>query len=667
MKVSARNCITKLALKVAGFDCTHIDGQPHLFRTFLALSKRSNQDYSQISAYKPFSFNEEILETAVWHFENIRQCLPDEGSQLASCMFGRRKVPSVLSIEIGECSSGDTLKNNLLDETTSYWETSGHKPHWFVIELPAGATWSSIDLFCQAYPNYYTAEKCTLNINGCSVVVDKDIKYNGWTTLISRPGREIQGLESEDSIKIELSNASGGTDIRVRGVRVLGFERSLSFSQHVVQNEEVAKRKIVEYLEKGFNDFVKRYWSDDLGVSKEMVDSMFNENEGPNIGALREVFATKMDACHLHLEKMESLLELKKRSSEENRCASIVLNHMHSSLLTALNVLKVVSEMDNGDVLLSRPEGKVIIQGLVELIRLVEKIPPQLLSSIFKQIRQLFLLAGKYKSQRLCEDEIRELGEEILWLAKHSTLGRAKGKIRPVEIEVYNDLVEAAVIGCSILGIDWKSSFCSLSILNVDASAFETADSFDALIALSALVSQLDEVSLLSIETRTIDEELIKFIENEKSETLNSVEELEKMKWTVLVGTATTASIVAYPRLVSAASESAIGEVKIEDASEPELNETERHDMYTLVEMFPDYTFAALFPFYEKTKDVAKAARDILENFDPETDMSKSTGIPLASSSVLGSRFDFIKTLNLTFCRVFDLINFRNTDDGKFI
>merc|ERR1711871_1496639 len=88
--------------------------------------------------------------------------------------------------------------------------------------------------------------------------------------------------------------------------------------------------------------------------------------------------------------------------------------------------------------------------------------------------------------------------------------------------------------------------------------------------------------------------------------------------------------------------------------------------------MFPDYAFAALFPLYEKTKDVAKAATEILENFDPETDVPKSTdasaaGIPLASSSVLSARFDFIKTLNLNFCRVFDLINFRNTDDESSI
>lgn len=506
-------------------------------------------------------------------------------------------------------------------------------------------------------------------INDTELVKNQNTNENGWKTLVTREWCLEQGKIVDGVIKVQIHN-DNGRNCKLRGIRVMGIDNSL-LKDTVRVDEEHFQRDVSKMLELGIKDFVENfgYKSNLVGSSKDEFLENIIGNEESKISILREIFKDQMEKCGLKFEKLEVLLAMKNESRvSPSKCKvqAALLSHSRSSLVTAFKLLKMLVKIDDGKTFFYHPKGVMISRAMLHIIRRVNEIPSQLLKSIFKHMGQLFLFAGKYADSP-CHSIICELGEEIVWLAKRSTHSRPADK-RPAEIDVYRVLVEAAVMGSFALSIGWKSSFSSKSALNdTHMSTFSTQDSSsECLSVLSNFVDKLNQLSCLSAECRAIDDELLKFIEREHRDRIDSMKELETLTWSALVGTATTSTIVAYPKLISTvdrAEEEGAGLASVG----PELTELEQGHMHTLLEMFPTYSFDILYSAYHKlSRDVEKVAAELIENPPSEEgDCSRKSGKPLATCSELSSRFEFIKSLNVSFCQVFDLINFQDIEEGK--
>ena len=193
-----------------------------------------------------------------------------------------------------------------------------------------------------------------------------------------------------------------------------------------------------------------------------------------------------------------------------------------------------------------------------------------------------------------------------------------------------------------------------------------------SLFSLARLNQQLDNISRLDQTTRALDESLMRYIETDRKSQLTSISDLNKMTWPALVQSATTTSIVAYPKMVSVVTSDTTEHIDVRSSIESSLTEEEKTQMNTLCEMFPAYPITVLYPIYtSKGKDVNRVAEHIIEHppdIPPEISSSTSTtGLPLAGNALLRDRFNFIKSLNIDFSKVIDLINFDDVSEVRSI
>ena len=129
---------------------------------------------------------------------------------------GAGGIVEKLDVTIGSVSSASRSANNILIEnTSSYWNSSGSIPHWFDLNLPDDCLISEVVMLTNDYESY-SPQTVNVIIDGCTVRSGVELRtVEEWVTIASEDDLKMAGCRQGRVLRIEVTKNHQG-DVTVK-------------------------------------------------------------------------------------------------------------------------------------------------------------------------------------------------------------------------------------------------------------------------------------------------------------------------------------------------------------------------------------------------------------------------------------------------------------------